>query len=140
MRRPLFGCGLFVVMLLSGCAPKGGEVFEAAQSHLTLRQIQSRTFDTADKNRTMRTVIQTMQDLGFAVDKADEALGSVSGINLDGYVIRMTVTVFPKGAAQMLVRANAQHHVTPVVDPELYQRFFGALEQTMRLVAEEVAS
>lgn len=137
MLQRLFG-GLLLVMLVGGCAPKNAEVFDGPQVQHTLRQIQSRTFDTPDKNRTMRTVIQTMQDLGFAVDKADEALGSISGLNLDGYVIRMTVTVFPKGTAQMLVRANAQHNITPIVDPEPYRRFFEALERAMRVAAEEV--
>lgn len=134
--RTILVCG--VVVLLGACAPKEGGVFDTEQSRLTLRQIQSRTFDSTDKNRTMRTVIQTMQDLGFAVDKADEELGSISGIRLDGYAIRMTVTVFPKGKKQLLVRANAQYNITPVVDPEPYQRFFAALEKSMLLAAEEV--
>ena len=138
IRRTVVILGLGTVILCGACAPKNNGVFDTDQSQLTLRQIQSRTFDSADKNRTMRTVIQTMQDLGFAVDKADEELGSISGIKLDGYAIRMTVTVFPKGKAQMLVRANAQYHVTPVVDPEPYQRFFVALEKAMFLGAEEV--
>jgi hypothetical protein len=132
------------ILLGWGCAPQGGEVFDNDGLQPTLRQIQSRTFDSSDKNRTMRTVIQTMQDLGFAVDKADEELGSISGMKLDGYALRMTVTVFPKGGGsserpkEMLVRANAQHNVTPVVDPEPYRRFFTALERSMRLAAEEV--
>jgi len=139
IRRTVAIFGLGTVILLGACAPKNNGVFDTEQSQLTLRQIQSRTFDSPDKNRTMRTVIQTMQDLGFAVDKADEELGSISGIKLDGYAIRMTVTVFPKGKEQMLVRANAQYHITPVVDPEPYQRFFGALEKAMFLGAEEVS-
>lgn len=132
----ILGCGGMV--LVGACAPKGAGVFDTEQSQLTLRQIQSRTFDSTNKNRTMRTVIQTLQDLGFAVDKADEELGSISGIKLDGYAIRMTVTVFPKGKEQMLVRANAQYNITPVVDPEPYQKFFAALEKSMFLSAEEV--
>jgi len=132
----ILSCGM--ILLCSACAPKNAGVFDTEQSQLTLRQIQSRTFDSTNKNRTMRTVIQTMQDLGFAVDKADEELGSISGIKLDGYAIRMTVTVFPKGKGQMLVRANAQYHITPVVDPEPYQKFFAALEKSMFLAAEEV--
>jgi len=127
-----------VVLSFGACAPRGNGVFDNDQSQLTLRQMQSRTFDTGDKNRTMRTVIQTLQDLSFAVDKADEELGSISGIKLDGYALRMTVTVFPRGEAKMVVRANAQYNITPVVDPEPYQRFFAALEKSMFLAAQEV--
>lgn len=139
MMRP-FAVTAVLAAVLGGaaCAPKAGGVFDTDQSALTLRQIQSRTFDTTNKNRTMRTVIQTLQDLSFAVDKADEELGSISGIKLDGYALRMTVTVFPKGESQMLVRANAQYNITPVTDPEPYQRFFAALEKSMFLAAAEV--
>jgi hypothetical protein len=44
----------------------------------------------------LRTVIATMQDLSFVIDKADAGLGTVSGTKLDGYQLRMTVTVRPR--------------------------------------------
>lgn len=56
----------------------------------------------------MRTVIATMQDLEFVIDKADAVLGSVSGTKFLGYtVVNMTVTVRQRGEKQLLVRANA---------------------------------
>ncbi len=79
-----------------------------------------------------------MQDLGFVIDKADNVLGSVSGTKLDGYQLRMTVTVRPRGETQLIVRANAQYNLTAVEDPEPYQQFFAALQRSMFLTAQQV--
>ena len=103
-----------------------------------MRSIQTRAFDTTDKNLTLRTVIATMQDLGFVVDKADETLGLVSGTKLSGYQLKMTVTVRLRGQKQLLVRANAQYNRAAIEDPTPYQDFFNALEKAMFLTAHNV--
>ena len=72
------------------------------------------------------------------VDKADDVLGSISGTKLDGYSLRMTVTIRPRGETQTLIRANAQYNITPVEDPIPYQQFFSALEKSMFLTAHQV--
>jgi len=87
---------------------------------------------------TLRTVIATLQDLGFIVDKADNTLGTVSATKLDYYSLRITVSVRPIGTARLLVRANAQYGTSPVTDPKPYQDFFAALERSMFLTAHEV--
>jgi hypothetical protein len=114
------------------------QALATSESQLALRQIQSRAFDTTDREMMLRTVIATLQDLSFVVDKADATLGSVSGTKLDGYQLRMTVTVRPRGETQLIVRANAQYNITPVEDPEPYQQFFAALEKSVFLTAQAV--
>ena len=89
-----------------------------------LRSFQTRAFDTTDENATLRTIIATLQDLSFVVDKADEELGLVSATKLDGYQLRITVTVRPRGDTQLLVRANAQYEKIAIEDPRPYQRLF----------------
>jgi len=129
--------GLVFVLLLivhGGCASASSGVFDEG-SQVQLRAIQSRAFDTTDRSRTLRTVMATLQDLGFVVDSADEILGSVSATKLDRYAMRMTVTVRERGAAQLLVRGNAQFNNRVVSDPEPYQQFFAALEKAMFLDA-----
>jgi hypothetical protein len=86
----------------------------------------------------MRTIIATLQDLSFVVENANAALGSVSATKLDGYALRMTVTLRPRGEMQTLVRASAQYNLTSVEDPLPYQQFFEALERAMFLTAHEV--
>tara|TARA_R110002126_G_scaffold291807_1_gene459607 strand:+ start:24782 stop:25135 length:354 start_codon:yes stop_codon:yes gene_type:complete len=114
------------------------QVMTSPESQVQTRQIQSRAFDTTNVTKTLRTAIATLQDLGFVIDKADDELGTVSGTKLDGYSLRMTVTVRSKGKKQVLVRANGTYNVTPVSDPEPYQQFFAALEKAMFLTAHQV--
>lgn len=114
------------------------QVMATNESQVALRSIQTRAFDTTDKKKTLRTAIATLQDLGFVIDKADDELGTVSGTKLNGYLLRMSVTVRPRGEKQTLVRANAQYNITAVEDPEPYQQFFTALEKAMFLTAHEV--
>ena len=132
------GLAFGIVLLLSGCVSSEGQLLHTDSSQLQLRSIQTRAFDTTDKEKTLRTVIATLQDLGFVVDKADATLGSVSGTKLDRYALRMTVTVRPRGETQLLVRANAQYKLQAVEDPQPYQQFFTSLEKAMFLTAQQV--
>ncbi len=128
-----------VLVALSGCQTNSrDQVLATSKSQVELRSIQTRAFDTTDKEQTLRTVMATLQDLNFVIDKADAVLGTVSGTKLDGYQMRMTVTVRPRGESQLLVRANAQYNIYPVEDPEPYQQFFAALERSMFLTAQNV--
>lgn len=130
---------LVPIMLLAGCQTDSrDQVLATSESQLALRQIQSRAFETTEREKMLRTVIATMQDLSFVIDKADAGLGTVSGTKLDGYQLRMTVTVRPRGDGQLIVRANAQYNITPVEDPEPYQQFFAALEKSVFLTAHAV--
>ena len=101
---------------------------------ITLRDSKMRAL-SADKERVLRATISTLQDLGFVIDRADMLLGSVSGTKLQGYQIKITVSVRPKGSDRMLVRANAQFNIAPVEAPEQYQDFFSSLEKSLFLSA-----
>ena len=138
-KRTKWAAVILSAVVLTGCqANSRDQVLATGGSQVALRSIQTRAFDTNDKKKTLRTVIATMQDLGFVIDKGDDVLGSVSGTKLDGYALRMTVTVNERGANRMIVRANAQYNITPVEDPIPYQQFFSALEQAMFLTAQKV--
>jgi len=129
---------LFSIFTLISCAPSTQQVLATGESQLKLRSIQSRAFDTTDKNKMLRTAIATLQDLGFIIDKADVDLGTVSATKLDRYNLRMTVTVRPRGESQLVVRANAQYNIQAVEDPQPYQNFFNSLSKAMFLTAHEV--
>lgn len=129
---------LAVAVLLAGCQTTKERLLDSDQSQVALRSIQTRAFDTTDREKMLRTVIATLQDLNFVIDKADETLGTVTGTKLDQYQLRMTVTVRPRGETQSLVRANGQFNLTPVTEPEPYQDFFVALEKALFLTAHNV--
>lgn len=133
-----FLLALAILVLGGGCASKPPDGIMDGASQVELRSYQSRTFDTTDKIAMLRNVIATLQDLGFVVDKADEDLGAITGTKLNGYRIRMTVVVRPRGETQLLVRANAHYNLEPIEDPRPYQDFFVSLEKSLFLTAHNV--
>ena len=140
IRRILFSLLLAGFPLMSGCATTTqNELLEPDQSQVMVRNIQTRAFDTKDKKKMLRNIISTMQDLDFVIDKADSMLGSVTGTKfVSNGVLKMTVTVRPRGETQLLVRANAQYGIKAVEIPEPYQDFFAALEKSIFLTAHQV--
>jgi len=128
-----------LLLVLCGCATSGNKAFQTNESQVALRSMQTRAFDSTDKKLMMQTVISTLQDLDFVVEKADLILGSVTGAKyLGNAVVAMTVTVRPRGEKQLLVRTNAQIGITSVEDPETYQDFFTALGKSLFLTAHNV--
>lgn len=130
-----------VAVFISGCGTNvRDQVLDAntGKGQVETRSIQTRVFDTADREATLRTVIATLQDLSFVVDKADLDLGSVSGTKLDGYAVRMTVSVRPRNENQLIVRANASFNDKPITEPKPYQDFFSALSKALFLDAQAV--
>ena len=128
---------LFGITLLGGCVSTHQDVLGTKNSQVATRNYQSRTFDTNDKQMVMRSVIATMQDLGFIIDKADETLGTISGTSFT-YDSKLTVSVRPSGSKQMLVRANAQSGLHEITNPVTYQNFFNSLAQSLFLDAHTI--
>ncbi len=130
----------FSGMLLTGCQTNtADQILDSRESQVKLRSFQSRAFDTTDKIKTLRTIISTLQDLGFVLEKADEALGSVTAVKfVQHQPFRMSVTVRPRGKSQLIVRANAQYQARAIEEPLPYQDFFSTLSKAMFLTAHEV--
>jgi hypothetical protein len=118
--------GLILALTVCACAGKQKKILLTQESQVKLRSIQSRVFDTTDRNLMLRTVIATLH------------LGTVSATKLKGYVLRITVSVRPRGDKQMIVRSNAQYNLQTVEDPEPYQQFFTALSKALFLEAQQV--
>lgn len=131
-----------ILLCLTGCYSNVNSVLDNKNAtQLQQRTYQSRVFDTTNKNKTLRTVIATLQDLDFVINKADEALGAISATKFTHNIpLKMTVTVRARGKNQLVVRANAQYGLRPVEDPKAYQDFFTALSKSMFLEAQEVTS
>ena len=129
---------LLGLISLAGCATSTPIDITANATQLEMRQIQTRTYDTLNKAMTMRSVIATLQDLGFTSHQADAELGAVTATRLHDYTMRMTVTAVKKEGGQISVRANARIGEKPVTDAATYQDFFVVLDTAMFLTMHEV--
>jgi hypothetical protein len=59
--------GLILALTVCACAGKQKKILFTQESQVKLRSIQSRVFDTTDRNLMLRTVIATLQDLGLSL-------------------------------------------------------------------------
>lgn len=126
-----------VAAVLVGCAARK-DVITASGSQVEIRQMQSRDYDTLDKRGTLRSVVATLQDLGFVIDKADYELATISATKVQDYEIRMTVTVREREGGRLTVRSNARFNQHTIDDPKAYQDFFTTLDKAMFLTLHKV--
>ncbi len=129
---------MVIAYLLCSCANTSKHAFEMKSSQVEVRSYQTRAYDTTDKELLLRSVIATLQDLDFIIDKADVEFGVVSATRLNRYSIRMTITIRKRGERQLLVRANAHYNLRTIEDPMPYQDFFAALNKSTFLTNHEV--
>ena len=126
-----------LVMMLQGCVPPqpGPELLAPTEAQMKIRSAQTRTFDVKDRQTAMRAVIAALQDLGFIIERANDALGLVSAARFaePNYydVLGITVTVRPQSDGRMMIRANAIYNNKPIEDPKVYQNFFATLERSL---------
>ncbi len=137
MNRSRTNVPILILLLLSGCATAPIDI-TGAGTQLEARQIQTRSYDTLDKALTMRSVIATLQDLGFTIDQADAELGTITATRLHEYTMRMTVTVVERDGERVSVRANARIGENAVTDAATYQDFFVVLDKAMFLTLNRV--
>ena len=129
---------LLGVSCIAGCATTTPVDISGSASQLEMRQIQTRQYDTLNKALTMRSVVATLQDLGFTIDQADAELGTITATRYHEYTMRMTVTIVQRGEEKVSVRANARIGENAVTDAATYQDFFVALDKAMFLTLQRI--
>ena len=87
---------LFFGLFFSACISQHSQITGGSDSQVQLRSIQTKTFETTDANKVLRSVVSTLQDLSFVIDKSDVKLGIISATKLSQYTLRITVTVKKK--------------------------------------------
>jgi hypothetical protein len=136
-------CLLLLMGALVGCVSATPDITGSDQQ-LAMRQIQTREYDTLDRDMTMRSVVATLQDLGFTIDSADAKIGTITATRLyrqaqyENFEMRMTVTVRERDGERIAVRANARLGDKAIDTPETYQDFFNALDKSMFLTLHQV--
>ena len=128
-----------IMVALAACQTDSRQqVLATTKSQVELRSFQTRAFDTTDREKTLRTIIATLQDLGFTIDQADAELGTITATRYDEYIMRMTITVVQRGSERVSVRVNARSGEDAVSDAATYQDFFVALDKAMFLTLQRV--
>jgi hypothetical protein len=135
MDRLTYSVAIFLA--LTGCASQNLAITDGG-SQVHIRQMQTREYETLNKRDTLRSVLSTLQDLGFVIDKADYDLATITATKLQDYQIRMTVTVRERDSERLAVRANARFNESQIDDPLAYQDFFVALDKAMFLTLHNV--
>ena len=123
---------------ITSCATSTPVDISGSSTQLEMRQLQTRQYDTLDKTLTMRSVIATLQDLGFTIDQADAELGTITATRYHESTMRITVTVVQRAKENVSVRANARIGESAIYDAETYQDFFVALDKAMFLTLHKV--
>ncbi len=80
MNRNLFA-GALLMTVLVGCASSKipREALELRPDTLERRVLQTRAFDTTDEKMLLSSGAGVLQDLGFAIDESETALGVIVG-------------------------------------------------------------
>ncbi|MFW6154353.1 MAG: hypothetical protein ACOC95_03960 [Planctomycetota bacterium] len=131
----LFRITIFSLATLSlACSRRAepSELLQLNESQMKIRSYQTRTFDIADRDRVLRCIMVSLQDLDFVLERANGPMGMVTAGKFErGGVMEMTVVVRAKGEKQTEVRANALFNTRPVEDPKAYQNFFTVLQRSL---------
>lgn len=128
---------LVAALLLSACVSNNSAI-TASDSQVLIRQMQTRVYESLDKGDTLRSVLATLQDLGFVIDTADYEMATITATKLDEYQLRVTVTVRDRNESQLAVRANARVDDRLIDDPATYQDFFTVLDKAIFLTRHNV--
>jgi hypothetical protein len=129
--------GLIGLLSLAGCVAPGPsqDLLAPTDAQLRIRSAQTRTFEVTDRAAAIRGVIAALQDLGFIIERANEALGLVTAARFaePNYydVVSVTVTIREDTPGHLMVRANAIYNNKPIEDPKIYQNFFATLERSL---------
>ena len=128
---------LIPMLALAACASRNSAITQS-DSQVHVRQMQTRVYDSLDKSDTLRSVLATLQDLGFVIDTADYEMATITATRLQKYELRVTVTVKDRRNNQLAVRANARVDDQLIDDPHTYQDFFTVLDKAIFLTRHNV--
>ena len=91
----------------------------------------TRDFATGDILRALRRAIATLQDLGFALENADNETGTLIASRLDKHPLRLTVTISRKSETEITTAISTAYANTELADPAPANAFFAAYDAAL---------
>jgi hypothetical protein len=73
----LFSPFLFLMMMFLGCESIPKDALQMNEATVEQRQLQTRTFETADESKILLASASLLQDLGFTLDKSETKVGLI---------------------------------------------------------------
>ena len=73
----LFSPFLFLMMMFLGCESIPKDALQMNEATVEQRQLQTRTFETADESKILSASASLLQDLGFTLDKSETKVGLI---------------------------------------------------------------
>jgi hypothetical protein len=91
----------------------------------------TRDFASSDIHRALRLAIATLQNLGFALENADNETGTLIASRLDTHPLRLTVTISAKSETEITAAVSSAYAATELADPTPANTFFAAYEAAL---------
>ena len=91
----------------------------------------TRDFAAPDLQRARRLAIATLQDLGFALENADNETGTLIASRLDTHPLRLTVTISAKSETEITAAVGTAYANTELPDPRPANTFFATYEAAL---------
>lgn len=138
MKLKVIITSIIMGIIFTGCVTDSKQLVLDNNQQLKLRSFQIKKYNVS-KEKVLRAVISTLQDLSFIIDKVDETVGVITATKIiKGASMVMTITVRPYNKSLTEVRVNAQFQSfnsmpEAVTKPETYQAFFTALDKSLFL-------
>ena len=131
-------CGLVVaIVLVSGCAPTiPPEALTLQPEAATLRQQQTRRFDTNNEGELLQASLGVLQDMGFEIDESESRIGVLVASKT------RDATDAAQVAGKILVAAFASQNmpvdVTQRIRVSLITRVISPKESTVRITFQRI--
>lgn len=109
-----------LVLLLGGCATvQHSSQAPIGESPLSVRQLQSRTFELADARLVLKAALDTLQDEGFVIREANAELGLITAVKEwqssrpnQGLKVLKWIAALPTYGASLLVPCGKTEFTT----------------------------
>ena len=123
-RAPRYAATLALACALGAPAARAASPSPALPPEAPL--VHTREFASDDLPRAQRLAIAALQDLGFALESADAALGNVTASRLDAHALRLTVTLSAASDTTVSAAVATDFAGLPLSDPRAAEAFFRA--------------